>query len=63
MGLSLPVTFPRSANQAAMAEGLALLMANKSRLIVNQVLRLSEAVEAQARLSNRGAMGKIILVP
>jgi NADPH:quinone reductase-like Zn-dependent oxidoreductase len=60
---SLPATFPRSDNQAAMAEILDLLMANKVRLIVDQVLPLSEAAEAHARLSNRGAMGKIILVP
>jgi NADPH:quinone reductase-like Zn-dependent oxidoreductase len=46
-----------------MAEILDLLMANKVRLIVDQVLPLSEAAEAHARLSNRGAMGKIILVP
>jgi NADPH2:quinone reductase len=63
MGFSLPATFPRSDNQAAMAEILDLLMANKVRLIVDQVLPLSEAAEAHARLSNRGAMGKIILVP
>jgi NADPH:quinone reductase-like Zn-dependent oxidoreductase len=63
MGFSLPATFPRSDNQAAMAELLDLLMANKIRLIVDQVLPLSEAAEAHARLSNRGALGKIILVP
>ncbi len=38
MGFSLPATFPRSDNQAAMAEILDLLMANKVRLIVDQVL-------------------------
>jgi len=63
MGFSLPATFPRSDNQAAMAESLDLLTANKVRLIVDQVLPLSEAAEAHARLANRGAMGKIILVP
>ena len=63
MGFSLPATFPRSDNQAAMAEILDLLMANKARLIVDQVLPLSEAAEAHARLSNRGAMGKVILLP
>ena len=46
-----------------MAESLDLLTANKVRLIVDQVLPLSEAAEARARLANRGAMGKIILVP
>ena len=50
-------------NQAAMAELLDLLITNKVRLIVDQVLPLSEAAEAHTRLSNRGAMGKIILVP
>ena len=63
MGFSLPATFPHSDNQAAMAESLDLLTANKVRLIVDQVLPLSEAAEAHARLANRGAMGKIILVP
>ena len=63
MGFSLPATFPRSDNQAAMAEILDLIMTNRVRLIVDQVLPLSEAAEAHTRLSNRGAMGKILLVP
>ena len=46
-----------------MAETSDLLMANKVRLIVDQVLPLSEAAEAHARLSNRGAMGKVLLIP
>ena len=49
--------------QAVRIEILGLLMTNKVRLIVDQVLPLSEAAEAHARLSNHGAMGKIILVP
>ena len=63
MGFSLPATFPHADNQAAMAEILDLLMANKVRLIVDQVLPLSEAAEAHARLSNRGAMGKSFCYP
>jgi NADPH2:quinone reductase len=63
MGFSLPSTFPRLDNQAAMAELLDLIMARKVRLIVDQVLPLSEAAKAHAHLSNRGTMGKVLLIP
>jgi NADPH2:quinone reductase len=63
MGFSLPSTFPRLDNQAAMAEILDLIMARKVRLIVDQVLPLSEAAKAHAHLSNRGTMGKVLLIP
>jgi NADPH:quinone reductase-like Zn-dependent oxidoreductase len=33
------------------------------RLIVDRVLPLSEAAAAHALLSNRGAMGKVLLIP
>jgi NADPH:quinone reductase-like Zn-dependent oxidoreductase len=46
-----------------MAELLTLIMGQKVRLIVDQVLPLSEAAKAHAHLSNRGAMGKVILIP
>jgi NADPH:quinone reductase-like Zn-dependent oxidoreductase len=38
-------------------------MDKRVRLIVDQVLPLSEAAKAHAHLSNRGAMGKVLLVP
>src|SRR5262245_9883504 len=63
MAFSVLATFHHSDNQAGMTEILDVLMANQVRLIVDQVPPLSEAAEAHARLSNRGAMGKIILVP
>jgi NADPH2:quinone reductase len=63
MGFSLPSTFPRLDNQAAMAEILDLITANKVRLIVDQVLPLAEAAKAHAHLSNRGTLGKVLLLP
>jgi NADPH2:quinone reductase len=63
MGFSLPSTFPRLDNQAAMAEILELILAQKVRLVVDQVLPLSEAAKAHAHLSNRGTMGKVLLIP
>ena len=63
MGFSLPSTFPRLDNQAAMAELLDLIIAHKVRLIVDQVLPLSAAAKAHAHLSNRGTMGKVLLIP
>jgi NADPH2:quinone reductase len=63
MGFSLPSTFPRLDNQAAMAEVLELILAQKVRLIVDQVLSLSEAAKAHAHLSNRGTRGKVLLIP
>jgi NADPH:quinone reductase len=63
MGFSLPSTFPRLDNQAAMAEILELILAQKVRLVVDQVLPLSEAAKAHAHLSNRGTLGKVLLIP
>ena len=54
---------PGRDNQAAMAEILGLIVDKKVRLIVDQVLPLSEAAKAHAHLSNRGAMGKVLLIP
>jgi NADPH2:quinone reductase len=63
MGFSLTANVPGRDNQAAMTEILGLMMDNKVRLIVDQVLPLSEAAKAHAHLSNRGAMGKVLLIP
>jgi NADPH:quinone reductase len=63
MGFALSASVPGRDNQAAMAELLSLITDKKVRLIVDQVLPLSEAAKAHAHLSNRGAMGKVILVP
>jgi NADPH2:quinone reductase len=63
MGFSLSASSPGRDNQAAMAELLALIADKKVRLIVDQVLPLAEAAKAHAHLSNRGTMGKVLLVP
>jgi NADPH2:quinone reductase len=63
MGFALSANVPGWDNQAAMAELLGLIMDKKVRLIVDQVLPLSEAAKAHAHLSNRGAMGKVLLIP
>jgi NADPH2:quinone reductase len=63
MGFSLTAGVPGRDNQAAMAELLGLIMDKKVRLVVDQVLPLSEAAKAHAHLSNRGAMGKVLLIP
>ena len=62
-GFSLTATSPRWDNQKAMAELAGLILDNKVRLIVDQVLPLAEAAKAHAHLSNRGAMGKVLLIP
>jgi NADPH2:quinone reductase len=63
MGFSLPATFPTWDNQDAMAELLGLIAEGKLRLVVDRELPLSEAAAAHAHLSNRGAMGKVLLIP
>lgn len=63
MGFSLTAPVPGRDNQAAMAELLGLIMEGKVRLVVDRVLPLSEAAKAHAHLSNRGAMGKVLLIP
>jgi NADPH2:quinone reductase len=63
MGFSLTANVPGRGNQAAMAEILGLIMDKKVRLVVDQVLPLSEAAKAHAHLSSRGAMGKVLLIP
>jgi NADPH2:quinone reductase len=61
-GFGLP-GMPPGNNQGAMAELLHLVVAKQLRLVVDRVLPLSEAAQAHAHLSNRGAMGKVILIP
>jgi NADPH:quinone reductase-like Zn-dependent oxidoreductase len=63
MGFALSANVPGRDNQTAMADILSLVMEKKVRLIVDQVLPLSEAAKAHAHLSNRGAMGKVLLIP
>jgi NADPH:quinone reductase len=63
MGFSLSANVAGRDNQAAMAELLSLIMDKTVRLIVDRVLPLSEAAKAHAHLSNRGAMGKVLLIP
>jgi NADPH2:quinone reductase len=63
MGFGLQSMPPRYDSQAAMAELLDLITAGKVRLIVDQVLPLSEAAKAHAHLSNRGTLGKVLLMP
>jgi NADPH:quinone reductase-like Zn-dependent oxidoreductase len=46
-----------------MAELLELAATGKIRLIVDRVLPFSEAAHGHAHLSNRGAMGKVLLLP
>jgi NADPH:quinone reductase-like Zn-dependent oxidoreductase len=62
-GFTLSADVPGRNNQSAMAELQSLIMDKKERLIVDRVLPLSEAVQAHAHLSNRGAMGKVLLIP
>ena len=63
VGFGLPSMAPRYDNQAPMADMLDLMTAGKLRLVVDRVLPLSEAAEAHGHLSNRGAMGKVLLIP
>ena len=62
-GFSLTVSTPNRDNQSAMADILGLIADKKVRLVVDQVLPMSEASKGHAHLSNRGAMGKVLLVP
>ncbi len=50
-------------HKAAMAELFPMITSGKVRLIVDQVLPMSEAAKAHQHLSNRGSKGKVILVP
>ncbi len=50
-------------HQAAMAEIFPLLADGKARLVVDQVLSMSEVATAHQHLANRGTRGKVILTP
>ena len=50
-------------HQAAMAEIFPLMADGKARLIVDQVLSMSEVATAHQHLANRGTRGKVILTP
>ena len=63
MGFALSANVPGRDNLSAMAELLRLIMDKKVRLIVDQVLPLSEVAKAHAHLSSRGTMGKVLLIP
>ena len=50
-------------HQAAMGEIFPLLADGKARLVVDQVLPMSEVASAHQHLANRGTRGKVILTP
>ena len=50
-------------HKAAMTELLPMIADGRAKLIVDQVLPMSEVVKAQQYLSNRGTRGKVILTP
>ena len=50
-------------HQAAMAEIFPMLADGKARLVVDQVLPMSEVADAHRHLASRGTRGKVILTP
>ena len=50
-------------HQAAMAEIFPMLADGQARLVVDQVLPMSEVATAHQHLANRGTRGKVILTP
>ena len=50
-------------HKAAMAELLPMISDGKVKLVVDQVLPMSEVAQAHQHLSNRGTRGKVILTP
>ncbi len=50
-------------HQAAMAELFPMLANGKARLVVDQILPMSEVAKAHQHLANRGTRGKVILTP
>lgn len=50
-------------HKGAMAEMFGLINAGKAKLIVDQVLPLSDVAKAHQHLASRGARGKVILTP
>ena len=50
-------------HQAAMAELFPMLAEGKAKLVVDQILPMSEVAKAHQHLANRGTRGKVILKP
>ncbi len=50
-------------HKAAMAELFPMIAQGKAKLIVDQVLPMSEVAKAHQHLANRGTRGKVILTP
>ena len=50
-------------HKAAMAELLPMIADGKAKLIVDQILPMSEVAKAHTHLASRGARGKVILTP
>jgi len=50
-------------HKSAMAELFTLISGGHAKLVVDQVLPMSEVAKAHQHLSNRGTRGKVILVP
>ena len=50
-------------HQAAMAELFSMLAEGKAKLVVDQILPMSEVSKAHQHLANRGTRGKVILTP
>lgn len=50
-------------HKSAMAELFPMIASGQAKLIVDQVLPMSEVAKAHQHLSNRGTRGKVILVP
>lgn len=50
-------------HQAAMAELFPMIADGKAKLVVDQVLPMSDVAKAHQHLSNRGTRGKVILTP
>lgn len=50
-------------HKLAMAELFPMIASGQAKLIVDQVLPMSEVAKAHQHLSNRGTRGKVILVP
>ena len=62
-GFSLVATFPTWDNAGPMAEVMGMMRDGKIKMIIDQVLPMSEAAKGHAHLFARGAMGKVILIP
>jgi NADPH2:quinone reductase len=50
-------------HKSAMSELLPLISSGQARLVVDQVLPMTEVAKAHQHLTNRGTRGKVILIP